>query len=93
MLACLAIAGLAAILKGGYDHRLLMKEADAYQLRIKGYRSEFGRLPDDAHEMGLQEDLAGLIFYKKVSESDYVLWYGTTLGESVTYSSKTGKWE
>jgi hypothetical protein len=31
--------------------------------------------------------------YKKESESEYILWFGLELGESMVYNSKTKKWE
>jgi hypothetical protein len=33
------------------------------------------------------------VYYRKVSENEYYVWFGTSLGESETYHSETGKWE
>jgi len=33
------------------------------------------------------------VFYEKIGEAEYRVWFGTTLGESETYDSHTKSWE
>jgi hypothetical protein len=40
----------------------------------------------------MQETIKGPVFYEKKEEDHYIVWYGTSLGESNTYDSKEGKW-
>ena len=61
-------------------------------LRVEGFRTSHGYLPDSLKEVGL-EDLDLKVFYRKISDDEYCVWFGTTLGESETYSSRTKKWE
>jgi hypothetical protein len=40
----------------------------------------------------MKETENGPIYYKKESDTEYVVWFGTQLGESVTYDSETKEW-
>jgi hypothetical protein len=33
------------------------------------------------------------VFYRKIGDNEYYVWFGTTLGESETYDSRIKKWE
>lgn len=61
--------------------------------KVEKFRSEKGRLPNSLVEIGIVENESGPIYYKKESESKYILWFGSELGESVTYDSETKKWK
>lgn len=51
-----------------------------------------GRLPEAVDEIGIEDpDLD--VFYRKVSNDKYWVWFGTTLGESETYHSREKKWD
>jgi hypothetical protein len=50
------------------------------------------KYPDSLEVLGIEETLEGLIFYKKISDQEYEIWFGTTLGNSMVYNSKTKKW-
>jgi hypothetical protein len=60
--------------------------------RIETYRTTQGRLPEALSEIGFEETDSGP-FYKKIDNTQYCVWFGTTLGESETYNSHTRKWE
>ncbi len=62
-------------------------------VRIERFRSREGRLPTGLAEVGLPDTEAGPIYYQREGEHHYVLWFGTTLGESVKYDSDTRRWE
>ena len=59
--------------------------------RVEDFRKNHGRLPETIEELGLRPDAT--VFYQKIGERDFCVWFGTTLGESETYSSRTGKWD
>jgi hypothetical protein len=61
--------------------------------RIESYRREHRRLPDSVEETGIRNPDALRVFYQKCSDDRYIVWFGTTLGESMTYTSETRKWE
>ena len=61
--------------------------------QIEQYKKEKKKLPLNLDEIGIQEKENSPAFYEKESDSTYIIWYGTTLGESKTYYSKSQKWE
>ena len=61
--------------------------------KIEDYRLKNNRLPETLTDIGLEEKNEGPIYYRKESTTDYIIWYGLTLGESRTYDSKTKKWD
>jgi hypothetical protein len=58
--------------------------------KIETFRRETGRLPNSLSEIGVEERESGPD-YCKTSRNGYIVWYGTTLGESDTYDSQTKK--
>ena len=61
--------------------------------KIEYYKNENGKLPNSLNELGIVETESGPIYYKKESESKYIVWFGKDLGESTTYDSDTKKWK
>jgi hypothetical protein len=59
--------------------------------RIEEFRKAKGQLPDSLSEAGGQ-DSESCPCYCKTGDGSYLVWYGTTLGESETYNSETRKW-
>jgi hypothetical protein len=60
--------------------------------RVEVFQKENGRLPESSKELGF-EDPDEKVFYQKISDDEYCLWFGTTLGESETYRSHNRRWE
>lgn len=60
--------------------------------KIETFQENTGRLPDNLGDIGIEETMEGPIYYQKIDSTNYVLWFGTTLGESVTYYSDKGTW-
>jgi len=60
---------------------------------IEAYRREHRFLPSSIEKTGLRDSDALRVFYEKCGDSRYLVWFGTTLGESMSYSSVTRKWE
>lgn len=61
--------------------------------KIEEFHETNGRLPENLKEIGIEERLEGPLFYDRVENEDYIIWFGTTLGESEKYESKTGCWQ
>lgn len=60
---------------------------------LESYRQRVGAYPQDSAEVGFPViDESGPLYYQRNSPTDYIIWYGTTLGESVTYRSTEAKW-
>lgn len=60
--------------------------------RVESFRISDGRLPETLEEIGVADPNLR-IFYRKTNDNEYIVWFGTTLGESETYNSRTKKWE
>ncbi len=61
--------------------------------KIENFKKDKRKLPETLWEIGIEEKEDSPIHYKKESETKYILWFGTTLGESVTYNSDTKEWK
>lgn len=61
--------------------------------KIEKFRSENNRLPNNLTEIGIIENEGGPVYYEKKTESEYILWFGKELGESMTYDSQTKAWK
>ena len=60
--------------------------------RVETFRARNGKLPENLQEIGIKDpDLN--VFYRKIDSDEYCVWFGTTLGESETYNSRSKKWE
>jgi hypothetical protein len=60
---------------------------------IERYHSRTGSLPDSLADVGLPAGEDGPVYYASEDRQDYILWFGTTLGESITYHSRTRQWD
>jgi hypothetical protein len=71
---------------------MLVELGNNIVIKIENFKTAKGKLPDKLSEAGVKEKEAGPIYYSKRTETQYILWFGTTLGESITYDSDTKKW-
>jgi hypothetical protein len=69
-----------------------VRQGNQVAKKLEAFRQEHRRLPESLPEMGITVDESGPVFYEKCTDAQYVLWFGTTLGESMTYDTTTGKW-
>jgi hypothetical protein len=60
--------------------------------RVEAFRTSHGYLPETLKDIGITDPNLR-VFYRKTSNDEYIVWFGTTLGESETYNSRTKKWE
>ena len=59
---------------------------------IKQYNSKHGRYPDNLSNIRENISEEGPVYYKKIDEQRYIIWFGTSLGESKVFDSKYGEW-
>jgi len=67
------------------------KASDRIVARLENFKKSNGRLPNALSEIGV-DDNESCPCYCKTGDNSYIVWYGTTLGESDTYDSRTKKW-
>lgn len=60
--------------------------------KVEKFKQDNGRLPENVIEIGLDNKQMHLSFYTKIDSSEYEVWYGTDLGVSKIYNSKTNIW-
>ena len=62
--------------------------------KIEEYKIENDTLPISLVEIGQDEMNDGVLFcYEKIDSINYIVWFGTALGEGMYYFSDTRKWE
>ena len=62
--------------------------------KIETYKKTNGFLPNSLIDIGQNEIINDVQFcYEKVDSVNYMIWFGTTLGEGIYYYSDTQQWE
>lgn len=57
---------------------------------VESFKKTHHRLPVSLQELNIEEDR---VYYCKAdADGQFLVWFGTRLGESMTYESSTGKW-
>jgi hypothetical protein len=92
-LKILLIITFAAVFTFACANDEKLKQGNEVAAKIEKFRSEKGRLPNSLSEIGVVETESGPIYYKKESETKYILWFGKELGESSVYDSETKQWK
>lgn len=52
-----------------------------------------GKLPESLSEVGIPDTDQDRYFYQPCTDGQYIVWFGTRLGESMIYDSATRKWD
>jgi hypothetical protein len=74
-------------------HRSELRAGNEIVARVEAFRASHGHLPEALKEVGIV-DTNLKVFYRKVNDDEYWVWFGRhSLGESETYSSRKKKWE
>lgn len=69
-----------------------MTEGNKLVDKIESYRVLNHKLPYSLADLGIKETEEGPLYYQKKDSVNYIVWYGTSLGESTTYNSQTKTW-
>ncbi|HEY2858730.1 MAG TPA: hypothetical protein VGJ21_09970 [Terracidiphilus sp.] len=73
-----------------YSRRIALGNRDAF--KIDAYRQRTGRVPARLEDLGVDVSEDGPICYERCSDTRYILWFGTTLGESMSFDSAKRTW-
>lgn len=69
-------------------------EGNTIITKIESYKKINGFLPNSLHDIGQNDVINNVLFcYDKVDSTNYMIWFGTTLGEGIYYYSDTQQWE
>ncbi len=67
------------------------RTGDNVVAKVEQFRKSNGRLPHALSDIGTKEE-ESCPCYCKTGDDSYIVWYGTSLGESDAYDSRTKKW-
>lgn len=71
-----------------------MQEGNKIVEKIEEYRMIHNNLPNNLQDVVQSEYVGDVLFcYEKESDTSYIVWFGTTLGEGMYYYSDTKQWE
>ncbi len=85
------IAFYFVYLRRANERELINKGNDIVKM-VEDFRSKNGKLPESLHEIGIKEKEDGPLYYEKWDSVDYIVYFGTSLGESMTYYSDKKEW-
>ena len=89
-LVCVIAIGVLLFMEPGWDPWERYKAASVVS-KVERFRKAKGRLPRSLSELGVDYG-ESCPCYCKSGENSYIVWFGTTLGHSETYSSQNRKW-
>jgi hypothetical protein len=69
-----------------------MREATRDIAAVDSFLARYGSLPETLSQAGIAESDSMKVYYRKQNDQEYIVWFGTVLGESATYESSTEKW-
>jgi|SRR6185437_4546566 len=79
-------------LMSNYGTIQLKERGDSIAAKINQFKKDKGYLPNSLDDIGIKETEEGPLYYGKEDSTQYIIWFGTTLGKSCIYYSKTNKW-
>jgi len=89
----LIILFVSTIIFGCNSEKTLKEQGNDLVKKIEAFKDENGYLPERLSDIGIEEKMEGPLFYRKWDSVNYTVWYGTDVGESMTYYSDTKEWD
>jgi uncharacterized protein YxeA len=91
----LLVVALSIIWFLGYrGERNMIQHGNQLVEKVEKYKETHKKLPQDLKDIGVDYKTEDSLFYYSIRDSkNYMIWYGTELGESKTYYSDSKKWE
>lgn len=68
-------------------------QAKEYIRIIENFKEQHGGYPSSLSEAGLDDKEEGPLYYRKLSENHFIIWYPKQLGTSRVYSSQSKTWK
>ena len=96
LLSTLALACIAALIlllqPTWLVHWREIRAGNEVISRVEAFRAVHKHLPETLQDVGVDDENVK-VFYKKMSDDEYCVWFGTSLGESTTYYSRDRRWQ
>lgn len=101
LVVSIGLVAIAAALTIGYHlfapdqqlYRAQFRAGNELVRKVESFRRARGLLPTVMSDLGESATTEFQLYYEKCSETHYIIWFGATLGESMTYASKLQAWE
>lgn len=93
LIICLTILLFGSFTGCGNSEKELKTQGNELVKKVEEYKKNTGKLPSGLKDMGLEESMEGPLFYERKDSVNYMIWFGTTLGESMIYYSDTKEWD
>ncbi|MCE7862372.1 MAG: hypothetical protein DYG99_02405 [Bacteroidetes bacterium CHB5] len=72
----------------------LIERGNDIIIKIEQFKTDFGKLPSSLEELGINEEVGvDALYYHKRDSVNFILSFGTILGESKIYYSDCKMWE
>ena len=92
----LVLSTAAGLMRSALWYRYYSERREGREVarKVREFESSHHRLPDALTDVGLVDSERGAgPYYTKVSQDTFSIWYGESLGECYSFSSKTGEWQ
>ena len=75
--------------------KMLIEMGNDFVNKIELYKKSTGRLPSTLAEVGIviKDEANPPVYYERKDSSHFIIWFGTTLGESKIFYSDSRRWE
>ena len=72
----------------------LIKDGNILIEKIEEFKEVHGRLPETISDLGMVDIDRGLntLYYNKINDSSYIVFFGQGLGESIIFNSDQMQW-
>lgn len=84
---------ITLLLCGCNSNSALEEQGNELVKKIELYKERNGELPKTIEDVGIKETLEGPLFYVRCDSANYMVYYGTTVGEGMYYYSDTKEWD
>jgi len=75
-----------------WKHPFIVYRGNAIVRTIEEYKCRNQSFPPNLNELNISAEKIKGFFYEIHNDDRYIIWIGTTLGESIQFDSTEGKW-
>ena len=90
-LFCLVVVAGVFYMPPQITYRGEFKTAEKIIFEVESFRRVHGRLPNTLEDAAIADKTIN-VYYRRENKDRYIVWFGTTLGESMIYDSDEKRW-